>query len=259
MRNVRLIARLDIKAPNLVKGIQLEGLRKMGDPNVFAQRYYNQGIDELFYADIVASLYERNSLLEIIERTSDDIFVPITVGGGLRSVDDVAAALRVGADKVSINTAAIKNPKIISDVSKRFGSQCMVLSIQAKRNGNHWEAYYDNGREHSHLDVIEWAKRGQSLGAGEIILTSVDMEGTGKGFDLELVKAVTDVVTIPVIASGGMGQLDDLNKVVNDGHADAVAMAHVLHYGHYTVNEIRQYCIDKNIPVRVWSPHGEDQ
>ena len=205
MRNIRLIARLDIKAPNLVKGIQLEGLRKMGDPNEFALRYYQQGVDEIYYEDIVASLYERNSLLDIIEKTSYDIFVPITVGGGLRSIEDVAAVLRSGADKVSINTAAIKEPKIISDVARRFGSQCMVLSIQAKRDGNRWEAYYDNGREHSYIDVVEWAKQGQSLGAGEIILTSVDMEGTGEGFDIELVKAVTDVVNIPVIASGGMG------------------------------------------------------
>jgi cyclase len=250
MRNVRLIARLDVKAPNLVKGIQLEGLRKMGDPNEFARRYYEQGVDELFYADIVASLYERNSLLDIIEKTTNDVFVPITVGGGLRSVDDVSAALRAGADKVSINTAAIKNPKIISDVAKRFGSQCMVLSIQAKRNGEHWEAYYDNGREHSHIDVIEWAKRGQDMGAGEIILTSVDMEGTGKGFDVDLVKAVTDVVTIPVIASGGMGKLDDLDAVIEHGHADAVAMAHVLHYGHHTIGEVRDYCVEREFPVR---------
>jgi imidazole glycerol-phosphate synthase subunit HisF len=259
MRNIRLIARLDVKAPNLVKGIQLEGLRKMGDPNEFARRYYQQGIDEIFYADIVASLFERNSLLDIIEKTTNDIFVPITVGGGLRSVDDVAAALRVGADKVSINTAAIKDPKIISNVAKQFGSQCMVLSIEAKRNGDHWEAYYDNGREHSHLDVIEWAKKGQELGAGEIFLTSVDMEGTGRGFDVELVKAVTDVVTIPVIASGGMGEVEDLANVVNIGHADAVAMAHTLHYGHHTVNEVRQYCINQNIPVRHVDHAGEDK
>ena len=258
MRNVRLIARLDVKAPNLVKGIQLEGLRKMGNPNEFARRYYLQGIDEIFYADIVASLYERNSLLDIIENTTEDVFIPITVGGGLKSVDDVAAALRAGADKVSINTAAIKNPKIISDVAKRFGSQCMVLSIQAKNNGDHWEAYYDNGREHSHLDVVEWAKKGQELGAGEIILTSVDMEGTGKGFDIELVKSVTDVVTIPVIASGGMGGVEDLADVVNTGHADAVAMARTLHYGHHTVGEVRQYCVDQNIPVRRVDHCGED-
>jgi len=257
MRNVRLIARLDVKAPNLVKGIQLEGLRKLGDPNEFARKYYEQGIDELFYADIVASLYERNSLLDIIEKTTDDIFVPITVGGGLRTVDDVTAALRAGADKVSINTAAIKNPKIITEVARRFGSQCIVHSIQAKRNGDHWEAYYDNGREHSHMDVIEWAKRGQLLGAGEIMLTSVDQEGTAKGFDTDLVKAVTDVVTIPVIASGGMGKPDDIDGVVKDSHADAVAMAHVLHYGHYQVDDIRTHCVERGIPVRQFIGIGE--
>jgi imidazole glycerol-phosphate synthase subunit HisF len=250
MRNVRLIARLDVKAPNLVKGIQLEGLRKLGDPNEFARRYYQQGVDEIFYADIVASLYERNSLLDIIEKTTDDVFVPITVGGGLRSIDDVAAALRAGADKVSINTAAIKRPEIISDIANRFGSQCMVLSIQAKNNGNHWESYYDNGREHSYLDVIEWAKRGQDLGAGEIMLTSVDREGTGKGFDIELVKAVTNIVTIPVIASGGMGTLEDVDRVVNEGAADAVAIAQAFHYKKFTVDDVRQHCITKQIPVR---------
>jgi len=252
MRNVRLIARLDVKAPNLVKGIQLEGLRKMGDPNEFALKYYLQGADEIFYADIVASLYERNSLLDIIERTTDRVFVPITVGGGLRNIDDVAAALRVGADKVSVNTAAIKRPEVISEIAKRFGSQCMVLSIQAKNHGNHWEAYYDNGREHSHLDVIEWAKRGEELGAGEIMLTSVDKEGTAKGFDVELVKAVTDVVTVPVIASGGMGRLEDINPVIQKGHADAVAMAHVLHYNQLSISEIRDHCISKKIPVRTF-------
>lgn len=250
MRNIRLIARLDVKAPNLVKGIQMEGLRKIGDPNEFARRYYQQGIDELYYEDIVASLYERNSLLDVIEKTTNDVFVPITVGGGLRSCADVSAALRAGADKVSINTAAIKNPRIISDIANRFGSQCMVLSIQAKRNGNQWEAYYDNGREHSHLDVIEWAKQGQHLGAGEILLTSVDREGTARGFCIDLVKAITDVVSIPVIVSGGMGALEDVNDVVKEGHADAVAMAHVLHYGHLTVNQVRTYCHEHSIPVR---------
>jgi len=250
MRNVRIIARLDVKAPNLVKGIQLEGLRKMGDPNEFALKYYLQGVDEIFYADIVASLYDRNSLLHIIEQTTEDVFVPITVGGGLRSVDDVAAALRAGADKVSINTAAIKNPSIISEVAKRFGSQCMVLSIQAKNHGNHWEAYFDNGREHSGLDAIEWAKKGEELGAGEIILTSVDKEGTAKGFDVDLVKAVTSRVSIPVIASGGMGQLSNINSVVNEANADAIAMAHVLHYEQLSIRQVREYCEKQCIPVR---------
>jgi len=250
MRNVRLIARLDVKAPNLVKGIQLEGLRKMGDPNEFALKYYLQGADEIFYADIVASLYERNSLLEIIEKTTDNVFVPITVGGGLRSIEDVAAALRAGADKVSINTAAIKNPGIITEVAQRFGSQCMVLSIQAKRHNSHWEAYYDNGREHSHLDAIEWAKKGESLGAGEIMLTSVDQEGTAKGYDVDLIKAVTEVVSIPVIASGGMGKLNDLDAAIQQGNADAIAMAHVLHYNHLSINDVRKHCQNQAIPVR---------
>ena len=250
MRNIRLIARLDIKSPNLVKGIQLEGLRKLGNPNDCALKYYLQGVDELFYADIVASLYERNSLLDIIEKTTNDVFVPITVGGGIRSIKDVEAALRAGADKVSINTAAIKNPLIIKEVSQKFGSQCMVLSIQAKRHSGYWEAYYDNGREHSYLDVVEWAKKGEELGAGEIMLTSVDKEGMTKGFDVELVKAVTNVVSIPVIASGGMGKLEDINEVVKNGHADAVAMAHVLHYDQQTINSIREYCLRQKIQVR---------
>lgn len=250
MRNVRLIARLDVKSPNLVKGIQLEGLRKIGDPKEFARRYYQQGIDEIFYADIVASLYRRNSLLDIIEHTTNEIFVPITVGGGLRSIDDVAAALRAGADKVSINTAAIRNPQLISDVARRFGSQCMVLSIEAKSKGSYWEAYHDNGRERSGLDAIEWARRGEELGAGEIMLTSVDREGTAKGFDTELVKAVTSQVSIPVIASGGMGNCEHLTDVVETGCADAVAIAYVLHYQKLSVADIRHHCLVRGIPVR---------
>jgi len=250
MRNIRLIARLDVKAPNLVKGIQFEGLRKLGDPNNFALKYYLQGADELYYADIVASLYERNSLLDIIEKTTDNVFIPITVGGGLRSIEDVEAALRAGADKVSINTAAIKNPEIIREISQRFGSQCMMLSIQAKRQTDHWEAYYDNGREHSHLDVVEWAIKGEELGAGEIMLTSVDREGTAKGFDVELVRAITDVVSIPVIASGGMGKLEDIEQVIKSGYANAVAMAHVLHYDHYSIKDVSDYLCENKIPVR---------
>jgi cyclase len=250
VRNIRLIARLDVKAPNLVKGIQLEGLRKLGNPNEFARKYYEQGIDELYYEDIVASLYERNNLLEIIESTTRNIFVPVTVGGGLRTVEDVTSVLRAGADKVAVNTAAIKNPSIITDIAKRFGSQCMVLSIQAKQQAEGWEAYYDNGREHSGRDVVEWAMEGQELGAGEILLTSVDRDGTGKGYDLELIQAVTKEVQIPVIASGGMGDLRDLTTAITEAKADAVAMAHVLHYNVCTVPEIREHCISMGIPVR---------
>ena len=250
MGNIRLIARLDVKAPYLVKGIQFEGLRKLGDPNEFAIRYYQQGIDELYFEDIVASLYERNTLLDIIKNATRDIYVPVTVGGGLRSIQDVAAVLRSGADKVAINTAAIKNPTLISEVATRFGTQCMVLSIQAKRQADSWEAYYDNGREHSGLDVMEWAAQGQSLGAGEILITSVDQEGTGKGFDVDLIKQLEGHVNVPVIASGGMGCSQDMIDVIQVGNADAVAMAHVLHYGYCSVSELRSECKKYGLPVR---------
>lgn len=257
MSNIRLIARLDVKGPNLVKGVQLEGLRKLGDPNSFAKVYYDQGIDELIYIDIVASLYERNNLLEIVRRTTKDVFIPLTVGGGIRSVENVRDVLRAGADKVAINTAAIKRPALIREISKMFGSQCMVLSIEAKKvSEGQWEAYYDNGREKTGLDVIQWAKRGYELGAGEILITSVDMEGTAKGFDVDLVRAVSTAVPIPVIASGGMGTINDMLQVINNGCADAVAMAHVLHYKKLTVQEVRESAVSCNVNVRrlkLWS------
>lgn len=251
MKNIRIIARMDIKGPNLVKGVQLEGLRKIGDPNVFAQNYYRQGIDEIIYIDIVASLYERNSLLDIVRETTQDVFIPLTVGGGIRTVENVRDMLRAGADKVAVNTAAIKRPELISEISGRFGSQCMVLSIQAKQIGDKkWEAYYDNGREKTGIDVVEWAKKGYRLGAGEILLTSVDREGTAKGFDLDLIKAVAEAVPIPVIACGGMGTIDHLVQAVDEGCADAVAMAHVLHYKKMTVMDIRAAALERNICVR---------
>lgn len=252
MGNLRLIARLDIKAPNLIKGIHLEGLRVIGDPNEYARRYYEAGADELIYMDIVASLYERNSLAEIVERTSKDVFIPITVGGGVRSVEDARRLLRAGADKVAINTAAVKRPELITEMARTFGSQCMVLSIEAKRNttGGGWEAYTDNGREHTGLDAIEWARRGAELGAGEILVTSVDQEGTRKGFDIDLVKAVTSAVRIPIIASGGMGSMDHLHAVVVEGGADAVAMADILHYKRMSLHEVRDAAKALDLPVR---------
>ena len=207
-KKIRLIARLDVKDTNLVKGIQLEGLRKLGDPNAFAKEYYGAGIDELLYIDIVASLYNRNNLSDIVRKTVDDVYIPVCVGGGLRSVEDVRHILSMGADKAAINTAAIKRPELITEVAEAFGSQCMVLSIQAKRSRTwpgKWEAYYDNGRAHSGYDVVEWAKRGVALGAGEILLTSVDNEGLQQGMDLELIEAVTKAVNVPVICGGGVG------------------------------------------------------
>jgi len=251
MSNLRLIARLDIKAPNLIKGIHLEGLRVIGDPFEYANKYYNEGADELVYMDIVASLYNRNQLLDLVERTARDIFIPFTVGGGIRSIDDAFALLKAGADKVAINTAATKRPDLITEIAHRFGSQCMVLSIEAKRNSSgSWEAYTDNGREHTGLDVAEWARRGVELGAGEILLTSIDQEGTRKGFDTELLKAIASSVNVPVIASGGMGTLEHLSGAVMDGKADAIAMADVLHYNRLTLGQIRDFALSNGFNVR---------
>ncbi|MFM9872945.1 MAG: imidazole glycerol phosphate synthase subunit HisF [Fimbriimonadaceae bacterium] len=240
MRDVRVIARLDIKSPNLIKGIRLEGLRKLGDPQAFVEDYYAQGIDEICYMDIVASLYNRNSLEELLRKTAENIFVPLTVGGGIRTAENAANLLHSGADKVAINTAATIHPDLIREISERFGSQCMVLSIEAKSAGpGKWTAFTDNGREHTHRDVIEWVQEAVELGVGEILLTSVDNEGTQKGFDIELCRAVTSVVEVPVILSGGMGTLDHAMRAVTEGRADAIAVAHALHYKNFTVAEIQ--------------------
>lgn len=249
--SIRLIARLDIKGPNLIKGIHLEGLRVMGSPNEHALRYYEQGADELIYMDCVASLYGRNSLDDIVRSAAKDVFVPITVGGGIRSVEDATRLLRCGADKVAINTAAVARPALITDISRRFGSQCIVLSVEAKQTGDgRWEAYTDNGRERTGLEVIDWVKRGVALGAGEVLLTSVDREGTRKGFDMPLVEAVSREVAVPVIASGGMGNAEDVIDVVVKAGADAVAMADILHYGRATVGDIRRAALFAGIQVR---------
>lgn len=251
MSNVRIISRLDIKGPNLIKGIRLEGLRVMGDPHAFAMRYYEAGIDELVYMDIVASLYGRNNLSDIVSRAADQVFIPITVGGGIRSVDDARHILRSGADKVAINTAAIARPELISDVAHRFGSQAMVLSIEAKMVADgRWEVYTDNGRERTGLDVVEWAASSVKLGAGEILLTSVDREGTRKGFEADLIKQVREAVSVPVIASGGMGTLDHMVEVVKTGGADAVAIADALHYNRFGVEEIRAHALASGLAVR---------
>ena len=250
MSRVRLIARLDIKGPNLIKGVHLEGLRVVGDPGAFATRYYEDGIDELIYMDTVASLYGRNNLTEIVTGAARHIFVPMTVGGGVRSVDDAKKLLRAGADKIAINTAATKQPELITDLARRFGSQCIVLSLEAKRTTpGKWEVYTDNGREKTGLDAVEWAQRGVMLGAGEILLTSIDREGTRQGFDAELIRAIAPAVHVPVIASGGMGRLEHLEQAV-DGGASAVAMADVLHYKRMTVAEIRGYARERGIDVR---------
>jgi cyclase len=226
-------------------------LRVIGSPAEHALRYYQQGADELIYMDCVASLYGRNNLADIVRLATKDIFVPMTVGGGIRSVDDATQILRAGADKVAVNTAAVANPRLITQIARRFGSQCMVLSIEAKQTAsNHWEVYTDNGRERTGLDVIEWVKKGIDLGAGEVLLTSVDKEGTRRGFDCMLIKAVTAEVSVPVIASGGMGKPEDILPVVNEGHADAVAMADVLHYQRATIGDVRAVAKTAGFGVR---------
>ncbi len=229
--SIRVIPRLDIKGPNLVKGVRMEGLRVLGKPERFARAYYEQGADELIYMDAVASLYGRNSLLEIVERTSREIFIPLCVGGGLRSVDDIRAVLRAGADKVSLNTAAIKRPELIREASRMFGSSTIVVSIEAIRHADgRYECNTDYGRESSGVDPFEWAIRAAELGAGELVVTSINQEGTGEGYDIELTRRIARSVPIPVIASGGAGTVRHVRDAAIDGHADAVCMASILHY-----------------------------
>jgi cyclase len=229
--SLRVIARLDIKGPNLVKGIHLEGLRVLGKPEDFARHYYHQGADELIYMDVVASLYQRNSLLDIVRKTSKEIFIPLTVGGGIRSLEDIRTVLRAGADKVALNTAAIADPQLIKKAAETFGASTVVVSIEAiRKTDGSYEALTDNGRESTGVNALEWAVKAANLGAGEILLTSIDREGTGKGYDLELTERIANAVSIPVIAAGGAGRLDHLRDVVGSG-ADAVCIASMLHYG----------------------------
>lgn len=236
MEKLRIISRLDIKGPNLVKGIHLEGLRVLGKPEVFAKYYYENGADELIFQDTVASLYDRNSLHEIISRTAQEIFIPLTVGGGLRTIEDIRTVLRAGADKVSINTAAIKNPEFIREAAHRFGSSTIVVAIEAIRQPDgKYLAYVDNGREFTGVEVVEWAQTVEHLGAGELVITSVDKEGTGEGFDMELTRNISTSVSIPVIAHGGAGSPQDVAGVIRNAGVDAVAIASILHYNAITV------------------------
>lgn len=249
---LRIISRLDIKGPNLIKSIQLEGLRVMGDPNEFALKYYLEGADELIFMDSVASLYGRNSLSDIIVKATNNIFIPITVGGGIRSVEDAATILRSGADKVALNTAAVANPDLISALARKFGSQAVVVSIDAKEiSENSWEVYTDMGREKTGLNVIEWAKKAEVLGAGEILLTSIDREGTRKGLNIELIEQINSVVKIPVIASGGVGKKEDIGSLLERTKVSAVAVADILHYKRSTLPEIKQYLHESNYQVRM--------
>jgi len=228
--NIRIIPRLDIKGPNLVKGIHLEGLRVLGKPESFAKYYYENGADELIFVDVVASLYQRNSMKDIISKTAQEIFIPLTVAGGIRTIENIKDILRAGADKVAINTAAIQNPEFIRTASRLFGSSTIVVSIEAMLENGKYLVYTDNGREYTGVEALDWAKKAEELGAGEILLTSIDREGTGEGFDEELTIMVSKAVSIPVIACGGCGSLEHVAGIIRNGGADAVSMASVLHY-----------------------------
>ena len=228
---VRLIPIIDVKGPNLVKGIQLEGLRVLGKPEDFALHYYNNSADELIFIDVVASLYERNSLSEIISKTAKEIFIPINVGGGIRSLADIRSVLRLGADKVSLNTAVIKNPNFIKEAAIEFGSSTICVSIESiKHPDNKYYAYTDNGREFSGKEVIEWAKEAESLGAGELLVCSVDREGTRSGFDIEIFKNINQNISIPLIANGGAGKLQDFSDLIIEADVDAIAFSSIIHY-----------------------------
>jgi len=248
MKTVRIIPRLDIKGPNLVKGIHLEGLRVLGKPADFAKYYYENGADELMFMDVVASLYERNSLHDIISETAKSKFIPITVGGGLRSISDIKGVLRAGADKVCLNTAAIKNNDLIKEASRIFGSSTIMIAIEAiKETDGRYLAYTDNGREYTGIDVFEWAQKVDELGAGELLITSVDREGTGEGFDLELISKVSSLVSIPIIAHGGAGKPEHIIEVFKEGMADAVALSSLLHYHFIKENESQVSSLEGNV------------
>ena len=253
MHKTRIIARIDVKNEFVIKGIHLEGLRKVGNPNVMAKKYYDQGVDEIIFMDAVAAYYDRNSLSEIIRKACEDVFVPITVGGGIRKIEDIQIALNAGADKTAINTRAVQEPNFIKEAAEIFGSQCIVSSIDAKKIGeNKWEVYVDNGREPTGKDVIEWAQEVEALGAGEIMLTSIDKEGTKKGFDIELNKMVSKVVTIPIISSGGAGKSKDVLEVIQNTDINAVSIASLFHYKIEQVDTLKEYLInDKKIHIRL--------
>ncbi|HAD88163.1 MAG TPA: imidazole glycerol phosphate synthase subunit HisF [Rhodospirillaceae bacterium] len=251
MSDVRVIARLDIKSENVIKGIHLEGLRVVGKPGELAHKYYSEGVDELLFMDVVASLYERNSILPIVQDAARDIFVPMTVGGGIRTLDDIKAVLRSGADKVAINTAATNRPEFLTEAAETFGSQCIVLSVEAiKRGQGHWEVMTDNGREKTGRNVIEWISEAESRGIGEVLITSVDTEGTENGFDIDLIQSVARATTVPVIACGGAGTADHIAEVIEATKVSALACASILHYNKCDLATIKRRLRDLGCAVR---------
>jgi len=248
----RIIPCLDVNAGRVVKGVNFVELRDAGDPVEIARRYDEQGADEITFLDITASSDDRDIILHIVEAVASQVFIPLTVGGGVRQVEDVRRLLNAGADKVSMNTAAVSNPQLVADAAARVGSQCIVVAIDAKQTApGRWEVFTHGGRKNTGLDAIDWARKVESLGAGEILLTSMDRDGTKSGFDLALTRAVADAVGIPVIASGGVGTLQHLADGVTEGRADAVLAASIFHYGEYTVRQAKEYMRSRGIEVRL--------
>jgi cyclase len=249
----RIIPCLDVDRGRVVKGTKFLDLRDAGDPVACAQEYDRQGADELVFLDITASAEDRSTMIEVVERTAGECFMPLTVGGGIRRLEDIRAMLKAGADKVSVNTAAVQSPDLVRAGAERFGSQCIVVAIDAKRAGTdrRWEVYTHGGRRAAGLDAVEWAQRAAALGAGEILLTSMDADGTKAGYDVELTRAVSETVGIPVIASGGAGRLEHLAAVLSEGHADAVLAASIFHFGEHTVSDVKRFLSEKGICVRL--------
>jgi imidazole glycerol-phosphate synthase subunit HisF len=248
----RLIPCLDVKDGRVVKGVQFVALRDAGDPVAAALAYDAQGADELVFLDITASHEGRATMLDVVRRTAEGIYMPLTVGGGIRSLDDIRTLLRAGADKVSLNTAAVERPTLVSEAARAFGSQCIVVAIDAKSRGaGAWEVYTHGGRRPTGRDAVAWAREVERLGAGEILLTSMDRDGTGDGYDLALTRAVSDAVSVPVIASGGVGRLEHLREGVVEGRADAVLVASLFHFGQHTVPEAKRYLAEQGVPVRI--------
>lgn len=248
----RIIPCLDVTAGRVVKGVNFVELRDAGDPVEIAARYNEQGADELTFLDITASSDQRDIILHVIEAVASQVFIPLTVGGGVREVHDVRRLLNAGADKVSMNTSAVTNPQLVADASARYGAQCIVVAIDAKQTGpGHWQVFTHGGRNNTGLDAIAWAHRVEQLGAGEILLTSMDRDGTQSGFDLELTRAISDAVGIPVIASGGVGSLQHLADGITQGRADAVLAASIFHFGQHTVGQAKRFMAAQGIPVRL--------
>ena len=251
MLTKRIIPCLDVKSGRVVKGTNFIGLRDAGDPVELAKKYDEERADELVFLDITASHEGRGTMVEVAKNCASQVFIPFTVGGGIRTVDDMRVMLKAGADKISVNSAAIKNPALISEGAKKFGSQCIVLAVDAKSCGDDkWEVFINGGRTPTGLDCLEWIKKGVALGAGEILLTSMDADGTKDGYDIPLTRAVSEAVNVPVIASGGAGELEHFLKVLIDGKADAVLAASVFHYGKYTIRQVKEYLKKHGVEVR---------